>query len=74
MTHEQHLAERLLEHLVQRLVEAAGLLGVVGDGGVEEQAADDRDGDALGDVADLAEQQVRLAGLAALALGGQVLA
>ena len=73
MMTEQERAEGLVEHLVQRLVEVARLAGVVGDRGVQDQAADDGDGDALADVADLAEHQVRLAGLAGLALGGEVL-
>src|SRR5262249_10316324 len=51
---EQERPERLLEQRPEGLVEAAGLLRVVGDGGVQEQHADQADGDALGAVADLA--------------------
>src|SRR5689334_15351988 len=71
---EQERPERLLEHLVQRDVEAARLLRVVGDGGVAEEPADDGEGDALGHVAGLAERDVRPARLAAVALGVEVLA
>src|SRR4051794_9709067 len=70
--HQHRRTERLLEQLVQRLVEPAGLLRVVGDRGVQEQHPDDRDRDALADVADLAEGEVGLAVLAGLALGVQV--
>src|SRR5688500_8863775 len=62
---QQELAERLLQHLVQRHVQAPGLVGFVGVGGVAEQAADDRDRNALGHVAGLAEPDVRLADVAA---------
>ena len=70
---EQQRPERLLQHLLQRLVQPAGLLRVVGDGGVHEQYTDDADGDALGAVPDLAEPDVRRPGLAAVALRAQVL-
>src|SRR4051794_4543570 len=70
---QEHRAERLVEHLVQRLVETAGLLGTVVDRGVDEQYPDHADGDALGDVPDLAEQAVGVARLAATALGVEVL-
>src|SRR3712207_9011864 len=48
---QQHRAERLLPDSVEGGVEAASLAGVVGQGRVAEQGADDGHRDALGAVA-----------------------
>lgn len=49
---QEHHAERLLTHRLQRDIHAARLLGVEGGGSPDEEAADDADRDALRAVAD----------------------
>ena len=53
---EDDRPERQLSESVQRSIQAAGGLGVVGQGGDDEQGAGDGDGDPLGDVAHDAER------------------
>jgi hypothetical protein len=52
MRDQQELPERLAGESTQRPVQTVGPLGVVLDGGAEQQHADDAERDALGDVAD----------------------
>ena len=66
---EQDRAERRVVDGAQRVVQAAGLVGVVGDGRPAEQPADDGEGDALDDVADLAEPDDPVADTAGEVLG-----
>src|SRR3954451_17654680 len=66
--HQYGCSERLLEESVQRFVESSRLLRAVGQGGVQEQRAYDRDRNRLAEVADLAERHIGVAVLAGLAV------
>ena len=66
---EQDRPERRVVHGAQRIVQAAGLLGVIGDGRPAEQPADDDVGDALDDVPGLAEPDDLLADTAGEVVG-----
>jgi glutamate 5-kinase len=68
-----HAGKSLLQHLQQRPVEPRRLVGVVSEGGVPEEEADDRRGDALADVAGLAGPAVGLALVAAVAGSAELL-
>ena len=65
---QQHLPERLLQHGLERLVEPAGLLRVVGEGRVAEQAADEGDDGARG----IVEEGARELALAAASVVRQL--